>query len=408
MTMKARVLLAAIVLILTLASAGCGHYTCGATFGASSCSQSGGGFNNGGNGQPVGDAYVYVADPGGIQGFTLQQSKNTLVQNCTPSTCPAGIPNVPVGTPEWSVIAQKKILYVEYSPSANATSYIYTWTIAPDGSLADGSSTVFPFNLPFQTTGGAQAMIQNPAGTLLFMIDATAGNAQIHVYQIGSSGGLSEIGIGTPLPSGFEPYNLAIDGLGKYLYVSNLSGSDTTQIMAYTITNGALSVVSGSPFSLGLTQMQGDSSGKFMIGTKSSVSQSDANIWVLNIGSSGALSLSGQIATAQPPVSVVVQPNAGGTLVYAFNLIGASIGGNVEGYTLNASTGALQVISGSPFSRGGDAGQFDQAGKFLFVRDMFSKNMSVFDVTADTTLSTTVGSQGWVSDPWAWSPTDPQ
>ena len=415
MTMKVRVLLAAVVLTLTLASVGCGHYTCSATFGASTCTQGNGGLNNGNNGgQPTGNAYVYLADPGGIQGFTLQESKDTLVQNCTPTTCPSGLPDYTkvVGTPEWAVIAQKKILYVEYSPSSALTSSIYTWTIAPDGLLTNGASTVYPFPLIFKTTGGAQAMIENPAGTYLFVIDSTAGNAAIHVFQIGNSGGLSEIGVGTLLPSGFEPYNLAIDGLGKYLYVSNIVGSSTTQIMAYSISSGVLSTVTGSPFTsttiTPLIQMQGDPSGRYLIGTTATLTNADPNIYVLGITQSGAtagaITALSQVATAKSPNSVVVQPVTG-ALVYSFSLTGGSIGGPVEGFQLSTS-GTLTALSGS-VGAGGDAGQFDQAGRFFFARDLFGKTMVVYDATSDPTLSTSVGSQTWDSDPWAWAVTDP-
>ena len=407
MTMKVRVLLAAVVVMISLASVGCGHYTCGATFGSSTCSGGNGGLNNGNNGgQPTGDAYVYVANPGGIQGMTLEEAKGTLVDNCTPSTCPSGLTDFPTGTPEWAVIAQKKILYVEYSPSADLTSSIYTWTLAPDGLLTNGASTVYPYPLPFRTTGGGQAMIENPAGTFLFVIDATAGNPQIDVYQIGSSGGLTQVGVPVSLPSGFQPYNLAIDGLGKYLYVSNISGSSTTKIMAYSISNGVLSTVTGSPFSLNLIQMQGDPTGKYLIGTTATLTNSDPNLYVLGIAQSGAISLLGSAATINSPNSVVIQPGTG-ALVYSFNLVGGTVGGNVEGYTLNPLTGQLSIITGSPFTAGGDAGQFDQAGKLLFVRDLFGKNMSVYDVSSSFTLSSSVGSQSWDPDPWAWAVTDP-
>ena len=412
MTMKVRVMLAAVVVMVTLASVGCGHYTCGATFGASSCSASGGGINNGGNGnQPTGDAYVYLADAGGIQGFTLQESKDTLVQNCTPSTCPV-LPDFTKvqGTPEWAVIAQKKILYVEYSPSSVATSSIYTWTIAPDGSLTNGASTVYPYPLPFKTAGGGQAMIQNPAGTFLFMIDSTAGNPAIDVFQIGSSGGLTPIGAPTLLPSGFEPYNLAMDGLGNYLYVSNLSGASTTQIAAYKVSSGLLTAVPGSPFSSNLIQMQGDPSGRYLIGTTATLTNNDPNIYVLGItqtgASAGAISSSplAQVATANPPNSVVMQPVTG-SLVYSFTVSGAGIGGPVEGFKLSTS-GGLTALSGT-VGAGGDAGQFDQAGKFLFARDLFGKTMVVYDVTADPNLNTGVGNQAWDQNPWGWAVTDP-
>lgn len=409
MTMKARLTLVAMVVLAAMWSTGCGHYVCGITKGASTCSSGGGVTKSGGGGAATGDAYVYTANPGAIQSLTLTEAQDTLAVSCFPATspiCPQGLPNVAVGTEEWAVIAQKNVLYVGYSPSS-----VYAWTIASDGSLTNGPSTVYPFTLPFAVAGvGQQAMITNPAGTLLFFIDSQ--NAQIDVYQIGSSGGLTAVGVPVALPSGFQPYNLAMDGLGKYLYVSNVSGVNTSQIVAYSVSNGVLSTVPGSPFSLNLIQMQGDPSGQFMIGTKSTLSNADPNIYVLGITQSGAnagaITSLGQAPTANPPNNVAVQTGANGTLVYGFSLIGTSVGGPVEGYTLTPSTGALTIMSGSPFLNvGGDSGQFDQSGKFLFVRDLFSKNMTAFDVTTSPTLSTSVGSQGWAQDPWAWAVTDP-
>ena len=66
----------------------------------------------------TGDAYVFTASPGAIQSYTLTEAQDTLAVNCTPSTCPEGLPNVVVGTEEWAAIAQKNVLYVGYSPSS--------------------------------------------------------------------------------------------------------------------------------------------------------------------------------------------------------------------------------------------------------------------------------------------------
>ena len=73
MTTKARVLLLGMLVLAALWSTGCGHYVCGITKGATSCSSGGTTTKSGGDpNTPTGDAYVYLADPGGIQGFTLQ------------------------------------------------------------------------------------------------------------------------------------------------------------------------------------------------------------------------------------------------------------------------------------------------------------------------------------------------
>jgi hypothetical protein len=397
------------LVLATLWLAGCGHYTCGATFGNSTCSSSGGGLNQGNGGNPTGDAYIYVADAGGVQGLTMNVGAGTIVQNCTPSTCPQ-VPNV---ASEAAAIAQEKFLYVDYPTTGN----IYGWTIAADGSLASITG-VFPLQISDMVgsvAGGTQAMVTNPAGTLLFVANTLG---ILHVYQIGSAGGLVEAP-GSPLflPSGFEPFNLAMDGLGKYLYVSNIvGGSTTTEILGYSVgSTGGLSAVTGSPFlasvnsQFALMQMQGDGSGKYLIGTSGGVITSDLHLYVLAIQSNGSIApvAGSPFATASSPSDVAVQPNSGGTLVYSMSISGSFLGNQIEGYTLNVSTGALGTVSGSPFSVLGGFGLFDQSGTYLFVvenPEAATTVMDVYKVSGSSTLTTPVASVGWGQG--AWAPTD--
>jgi 6-phosphogluconolactonase (cycloisomerase 2 family) len=270
-----------------------------------------------------------------------------------------------------------------------------------------------PFSVTYlvsSTLGGSQAMIANPAGTLFFVLDPSAN--QLYVYSIGSGGTLTQVG--SPLLLPFEPLNLATDGLGKYLYVSNSTGAGTNEIAAYSIgSDGSLAVVPNSPFisngldlNFALSQMQGESSGKFMIGTTSSVITSDPHLYVLAIASDGELSpVSGSpFPTTSSPSFVTVQPSTGGTLVYSITLNDAAVGGFVEGYQLDPTTGTLTPDSGSPFGVTGDYAQFDQAGTYLFVRDIFNKAMDVYTVGTAGTLTSTTSSVGW--GPGSWAPTD--
>jgi len=407
MTIKVRALLVMGLAMATMWLAGCGHYNCGITFGSSSCTASGGGISQGGNGNSTGNGLLYVADAGGIQGMTFFASNGDFVNTCSPTTCPT-VPNV--GTvEEWSVIAQEKYLYVLYSTSGQ----IYGWSIASDGSLTNISPSVYPFQLSYvlPQNVGTQAMILNPAGNLLFVLDPT--NAMINVYTISSTGTLASAGPSVVLPSGFgEPFNMAIDGQGKYLYVSNVvGGASTTEIQSYSIGTGILSplatYLSSTNSQFGLMQMQSDSSGKYLIGTTGALDNADSHLYVLGIAADGSLTpvTGSPFATVNPPDLVAVQPNTGGTLVYSVTISGLSVGGPLEGYTLNASSGALTSV-GAPFNVTGDMTQFDQAGTYLYVRDLFNKNMSVFNVGTSSVLTQPDASVGWGVG--AWSPTDLQ
>jgi len=403
MTMKVRVILAAMIVAMTLASVGCGHYVCGITKGATTCGNGGDTTKNGGgNGNGGGDAFIYIADPGVIQGETFTLSTGNFVNNCTPTTCPT-VADPRVGS--WVVVAQGKYLYSGYAE----TGTIYGWSIASDG-LLTSISGVSPLPLGFIVNeAGIQAMITNPAGTMLFMLNPTA--QQIYVFQVASGGGLSLVGSPVQLPAGFQPYNMAVDGLGRYLYVSNIVGSSTTAIEAYGIlSNGTLNPIgtftTATNAQFGLMQMQGDASGKFLVGTLSALDNGDPHLYVLSIAADGTISpvTNTPLGITYPPDQVAVQPGTGSNLVYTLTISGLSIGGPTEGFTLDLSTGALTEMNGSPFISAADTLKFDQSGKFLFAGDVFDENMSVFDVSTTPTLNTSAGSVGWGSG--AWAPTD--
>ena len=403
MAMKVRVILSSVLVLAAMSLASCGHYTCGATFGSSTCTPAGGGVSQGG-GTTTGDAFVYVADAGGIQGETFDAGAGTITNIPNPVT---GID--PNASNYWMVIAQKQYLYVGYP----GLGQIYAYSISSDGSQTAIAGS--PFSVSFligSTIGGSQAMIANPAGTLLFVMEQSA-NA-VYVYTIGAGGVLTQAG--SPLVLSFLPLNLAVDGLGKYLYVTSasLDTSVLPQIGAYSIgSDGSLTVVPNSPFisnglnlNFAVAQMQGDPSGKYMIGTTSSITSSDPHLYVLSIASDGELSpvAGSPFPTTSSPSFVTVQPSTGGTLVYSITVNSSDVGGFVEGYQLDPTTGILTADSGSPFGITGDYAQFDQAGTYLFVRDLFNKDLSIYTVGTAGTLTNPTASVGW--GPGSWAPTD--
>jgi 6-phosphogluconolactonase (cycloisomerase 2 family) len=406
MTMKGRVLLVGIVMLAEMWLVGCGHYTCGATFGASSCAAGSGGLNNGNGSNTTGAVYLFVADAGGIQGEVLDPTAGTI------KTIPGGTVSITSGSTnapqsDFMAVAQGKYMYSGYSTWLGGT--IYGWSITAGGTLNAIAGTQ-PFSAPYLVSNfqvGSQAMITNPAGTLLFALDQT--NNQVYVYTIGT-GGVLATAANSPmaLPSGFTPFNLAVDGLGKYLYVSNDVNLRTTEVATYSIgSNGALAAV-GTPISSVIRQMQGDASGKFMIGTSGGFffNNGDNTLYVGAIGQSGALTVTTTTITGVP-AGVAVQPNTGGNIVYAFDFPSNTGNGTIEGFQFDLSTGALTAIAGITAS--GANGEFDPSGKYLFVvaaSNGVASALDAYDVSASSALTTHVASVGWA--PGAWQPVDAQ
>lgn len=389
-----------IMALAIMGLAGCDHYVCssGANFGASACTPSGSGLGTNGNGSATA-AFVFVADAAGtgttgtIDGYTLNTTASTF--GTTPSYTAPATPLNDSGV--GMVVAQKKYLYTGFSK----TNQIFGWSIGADGTLTSLSG--FPIAASFMdqvgTGSSSQSIATNPAGTLLFFSAFGSSHDDIYVYQIGTDGGLTAV-IGSPFSAPFVG-NLATDGLGKYLYVAEVVGDHTgAQIAAYMIgSTGVLTDVPGSPFAFPMWQVQGEPSGNFLIGTTGQSAASpllggvdDDHLYVFSITQSGTdagaiAEVSGSpFKTVTSPLSIAVQPETGGTLVYSFGVADSDLAFNaVEGYSIS-SAGALTAVSGSPFANAavGDLGAFDQSGSFLF-------NYGVIDNTGTNTLTPQMG-----------------
>jgi lactonase family protein with 7-bladed beta-propeller len=414
MTKRVRADLLLIVAMATLGLAGCDHYTCsnGFNFGSSTCSNSSisnpGGSGSGGSATA---ALVFAVDQGTgtggtIDGFTLDTSANTF--QATPSYTAPTIPDNNGGI--GMVVAQKQFLYV----GLGTVEKLYGWTISSTGSLTAITGSPFPASLDFLGTAGEAAMIANPAGTMLFVSDQL--QSQIYAYQIGT-GGVLTAATGSPfaLPVGFQPMNLATDGLGKYLYASNGNSSThtATEVAGFVIntTTGstALTPVPGSPFAFPMWLVKGEPTGNFLIGTSGKAAfysgTDDDHLYVFAItqtgSSAGAITpVSGSpFLTAFSPFSIAVQSNTSGNLLYSFSINDTATGFNAaEGYTIS-SAGALTADTGSPFSglTNGSWGQFDQSGAFLFDYGSF---LDISTNTVVTQLSPfDVGTGGALTQP---------
>ncbi len=95
----------------------------------------------------------------------------------------------------------------------------------------------------------------------------------------------------------------------------------------------------------------------------------------------GALTLVSSTAPVpgSQPVFVTVDPS--GKFAYVVNQ-GSN---NVSAYTINASSGALTAVTGSPFAAGSspDSVTVDPSGKFVYVTNSVSSNVSAYTIDAN-------------------------
>jgi hypothetical protein len=381
------------IMLGTLLLSNCSPYGCQVTFGSSTCNSStssslggsgsgGSGGGGGGGGGATPTAFVYAVDQSGtIDGYVLSNSASTFgaISSFTAPTIATNSGGVGMA------VAQAQYLYAGLGDSGGV---LYGWTIGTSGSLSpiSGTPVAAPFLADFGSGVSQSEMIANPAGTLLFISDTL--QSLIYVFQIGSGGVLTPV-TGSPfsLPLGFQPMNLATDGLGKYLYAinGNFSIHQGTAIAAFAIGTGSslgvLTAVTGSPFSgvgYNMWQVKGEPTGQFLIGTTGSTAYDgvtdDPNLYVFSISQSstnpGAITSLAKTATTYSPYSIAVQSNSGGTLIYSLSFNDTATAFNpIEGFSIS-STGTLTADANSPFSNGigeGSWGQFDQSGALLFV-----------------------------------------
>lgn len=146
---------------------------------------------------------------------------------------------------------------------------------------------------------------------------------------------------GSPFEAGYGPDSLAIDRAGKFVYVTNYSGD----VSGYAINanTGFLTQVPGSPFRAGnyASGVAIDPDGKF------AYVPSAFQVFAYAIDArSGELALR-EKASAPGTVDAVAIDSAG-----KFAYVPAADDG-VSAYTIDASSGMLTPVSGSPFSAGG-------------------------------------------------------
>jgi 6-phosphogluconolactonase (cycloisomerase 2 family) len=220
----------------------------------------------------------------------------------------------------------------------------------------------------------------DPTGRYLYVANSGGNTVSGFAMQNGIATPVS----GSPFAVGNQPVALQTDPSGKFLYVTDFADGTVT-VLAINRTTGALTAVSGSPFGggsgAGAVSIAVDPVGSFAY----VANQTAATITAYSIDlTTGALSASGSpLSTASAPQSIAVGP-AAGNFVYAANVTSSNYvasyaiaqslphavavdpsgqfvyaanqnSGNVSVFTVDAATGALTEVTGSPFLAGSGA-----------------------------------------------------
>ncbi len=257
--------------------------------------------------------FVYVTDTtvDTISAYTINAGNGSLTPIAgSPFATPGIVPVSIAGEP------QGKFLY------AQGLSGIEVFGID------QGSGALTLLNSPVPVGPAAQFdMAIAPNGKFLFSPNSNVGQggATVSSFAINPQTGALTPAPGSPYSAGSGADSVAVDPLGRFLYVGE--GWNATTLFAFSIdqTTGALTPTPGSPF------------------------------------------------PAVEGRGLVVDP------LGRFLFISDEDNGQTSAYTIDQSSGAITVVAGSPFSGGGAGATIDRTGNFLYVGNYGSNDSQGID-----------------------------
>jgi len=303
-----------------------------------------------------------------------------IVQPTSPSqTC-----TVSNGT---GTIGNANVTNVQVACKTNATRFVY---VANDGSNSISTYTIDA------TTGALTAVASlsvaagtphflavNPQRGYLYMTNG--GSNDVSVYAIdGANGALTAVN-GSPFPTGGNPSSVSIHPNGTLVYVTNQS--DGT-ISAYTQdpASGALMAVAGSPFTMGSNPVSlaiPDWTNP-LLDMYLYACGGSSNVQAFTINENGT-TLTGALTVmsgspfpgGSSPVSMAVDPV--GNFIHVAN----QGDGTVSAYSGDPARGSLTPIAGSPFAAGrGPSAVVDTFGGFAYVANKTDGTISAYQISA--------------------------
>ena len=212
-------------------------------------------------------------------------------------------------------LPSKNILYTLNAFDAT----ISIFNVAGDGTLTLGAS-------PIPVGSSPNVIVIDPSGKYLLVTSNYSNGGDVSVFSIDpNTGALSPFG--SPVPANTNPTEILFTHSGKFVYVTN---PEIGMVTGFSFTDGVLTLVPGTPVSSG----EGGGALGLAVGGR------DQFLYVTNPS-----------ATNPPP--------------------NESTTGNISGFSIDPTTGALTPIIGSPFtSTVGGAGPtsitLDPTGRLLY------------------------------------------
>lgn len=234
-----------------------------------------------------------------------------------------------------------------YSDANVGPGALVVYPIATDGSLGtavtNGSTSYFPVQ------DNPMSVNVTANGNFVYVVNqnTSAQAGTVSAFSVGSGGALSAIS-GSPFTAGVSPNASASDPTSRFYYVTD---GATNQLIAYTISaSGGLVPLNNGPFSTATfpDAVTIDPSGTYIYVANYNSNSISAYQITQSTGAPSGLAGAATYSTDTGPTCVLVEP-AFGKFVYTSNFLGNS----VSGFELNTSTGVLTGAENSPFPSAG-------------------------------------------------------
>lgn len=237
-----------------------------------------------------------------------------------------------------------------------------------------------------QTGANPHVLALDPGGQFLYV--ANTSSASVSAWRVGAAGMLNPIP-GSPFAAGATPYDVKVSDSGKYAYAVN---RDSEDVSAYAIdaSTGALQPIAGSPFAVGCPAppcgpraLAFSPAGNFaFVPNRFS---STVTVFAVDAASGRLTIVPGSpFPAGSDPRSAAVHPS--GRYVYVAN----TVSNDVTAFAVDTS-GALRQIAAYPAGAVPLSLEIDEAGKFLYAANSASNSISIYRVDSATGRLTTAG-----------------
>jgi 6-phosphogluconolactonase len=314
--------------------------------------------------------FLYATSNAAVLVFSVDASTGAL----TPE------PNGPSAPGGFGIAANPSASFL-YSSNDTAGG-VAGFSINQSGALStvNGSPFLLPNDPPYSNLGNVDSLAMHPSGQFLFAPDSPAN--EVAAFAVDDTTGVLTPIPGSPFPAGTQPEQVVVTPSGQFLYVSDDDTSASTGgIWAFTISSstGSLTTIAGSPFPT-LNGLNPDGlvihpSGKFLYSAIPYGNSVEA--FTIDPTSGTLTEMPGspfKLGVGAFPVAFSIAQDPAGKFLYALG----SEDGNIYEFTVDAGSGSLTPVAGSPFHQGltlyASSLIVDPAGKFLY----FSSENSVY------------------------------